>query len=34
VKVPQEIRRVRIRAHDSVHEDGGAEVVVELSRGE
>ena len=34
VKVPGEIRRVRIRAHDSVHEDGGTEVVVELSRGE
>jgi hypothetical protein len=34
VKVPGEIRRVRIRAHDSVHEDGGAEIVVELSRGD
>ena len=34
VKVPGEIRRVRIRAHDSVHEDGGTEVVVELSRGD
>ncbi len=34
VKVPEEIRRVRIRAHDSVHEDGGAEVVVELPRGD
>jgi hypothetical protein len=33
VKVPEEIRRVRIRAHDSLHDHGGAEVVVELSRG-
>jgi hypothetical protein len=33
VAVPAAIRRVRIRAHDSVHGDGGAEIVVELSRG-
>jgi hypothetical protein len=30
VKIPEKVQRVRIRAHDSAHEDGGAEVVVEL----
>ena len=34
VKVPEEIRRVRVRAHDSVHDHGGAEVFVDLSRGD
>ena len=34
VKLPEEIQRVRFRAHDSVHEFGGREVVVELSRGD
>lgn len=31
VKIPAGVERVRIRARDSVHADGGAEVVVELS---
>jgi hypothetical protein len=34
VKIPAEIRRVRIRAHDSLHEDGGAELVIELPDGD
>jgi hypothetical protein len=34
VEIPAEIRRVRIRARDSVHGEGGAEVVVELPGGE
>jgi hypothetical protein len=34
VKVPKEITRVRIRAHDSVHGHGGEERVVELERPE
>jgi hypothetical protein len=34
VQIPEEIQRVRIRAHDSVHEFGGKEVVVDLSRGD
>ena len=33
MKVPEEIQRVRIRAHDSVHGFGGKEVVVELRGG-
>jgi hypothetical protein len=33
VALPAEVRRVRIRAHDSVHGEGGAEVVVDLPRG-
>jgi hypothetical protein len=33
-KIPEGIRRVRIRAHDSVHSHGGAEVVVEVPGGE
>jgi hypothetical protein len=34
VSVPVQVDRVRIRAHDSVHETGGAEIVVEITRGE
>ena len=34
VKIPQEITRVRVRAHDSVHGHGGEERVVELERPE
>ena len=33
VALPEKVERVRIRAHDSVHDTGGAEVVVEISRG-
>jgi hypothetical protein len=32
VAIPQEIDRVTVRAHDSVHDYGGAEVTVELAR--
>jgi hypothetical protein len=31
-KIPAEITRVRVRAHDSVHEYGGETVEVELER--
>ena len=31
VKVPAGVERVRILAHDKVHDEGGAEVIVELS---
>ena len=31
VKIPAEVERVRIRARDSVHAEGGAEVLVALS---
>jgi len=31
VKIPEEIQQVRVRAHDSTHGHGGAEVVVQLS---
>ena len=34
VEIPAGLERVRIRAHDSVHADGGAEVVVELTEAE
>jgi hypothetical protein len=33
-KIPAEVQRVRIRAHDLVHGHGGAEVVVELPDGD
>lgn len=32
VAIPQEIDRVTVRAHDSVHDYGGAEVTVELAQ--
>ena len=32
VAIPEEIDRVTVRAHDSVHGEGGAEVTVELAR--
>jgi hypothetical protein len=32
VKIPAGIRRVKIRAHDKVHGDGGKEVTVDLPR--
>jgi hypothetical protein len=33
-KIPTEVRRVRIRAHDSVHGHGGAKIVVEWPDGD
>lgn len=33
VRIPEDISRVRVRAHDSQHAFGGAEVTVELRRG-
>lgn len=32
VAIPAEVKRVRVRAHDSQHELGGVELEVELSR--
>jgi len=32
VAIPREVRRVTIRAHDSVHGYGGREVTIELAR--
>jgi hypothetical protein len=32
VAIPAEVKRVRIRARDSVHAEGGAELIVELNR--
>jgi hypothetical protein len=34
VRIPAGVEKVRIRAHDSVHGLGGAEVEVEIERGE
>lgn len=31
-RIPEEVTRVRVRAHDSVHGDGGREQIVELER--
>ncbi|MDH3518872.1 MAG: hypothetical protein OEM49_00315 [Myxococcales bacterium] len=31
-RIPMEVVRVRVRAHDMVHGDGGAEMVIDLER--